>query len=130
MYALNCCAIALLCIVFSRTFSTSGFPFAICSAMTILAVIEALHYLVLWDKSFWLIVKIIDVISVCDTFVCCVIVVEIDHDRAMFRFDGRFFVFASKMVILRMIPLGKLLAASSNLMVFGSSRSKSFMRCH
>ena len=40
--------------------------------------------------------KIVDVASVYDTFVCCVIVVEIDHDRAMLRFDGGFFVFASK----------------------------------
>ena len=37
--------------------------------------------------------KIIDVIFICDIFVCCVIIVEIDHYRTVFLFDGGFFVF-------------------------------------
>ena len=64
--------------------------------MTIFATVEALHYLELWDKSFWLIINVVDIAFICDTFVCCVIVVEIDHNRAMFCFDGEFFVFVSK----------------------------------
>ena len=64
--------------------------------MTVLAAVEALHYLELWDKSFWLIVKIVDVASISNTFVCCVIFVEIDHYGAVFRFGGGVFVFASK----------------------------------
>ena len=96
MYALYCCAVALLCIMFSRTFSASGFSFAVCGTMTIFIAVEALHYLELWDKTFWLIMKIIDIISICDIFVCCVIIVEIDHYRTMFLFDKEFFVFISK----------------------------------
>jgi len=80
----------------SRTFSASGFSFAICGAMTVLTAVEALHYLELWNKSFWLIVNIVDVASISNTFICCVIVVEIDHYRTMFHFGGGFFVFASK----------------------------------
>ena len=80
----------------SRAFSASGFSFAICGTMAILATVEALHYLELWDKTFWLIMKIVDIASICDTFICCVIVFEIDHYRAMFRFGGGFFIFTSK----------------------------------
>ena len=64
----------MLCV--SRTFFASGFPFAICGAMTILTAVVALHYLELRDESFWLIVKIIDVASICDTFVCCVMLLK------------------------------------------------------
>src|SRR5208282_6054627 len=96
MYALNYCIVTLLCVMFSRTFSASGFLFAICGPMTILTAVEALHYLELWDKTFWLIVEIVDVAPICDTFVCCVVVVEIDHYRTVFRFDRGFFVFASE----------------------------------
>ena len=64
--------------------------------MTILTAVEALHYLELWDKTFWLIMKIVDVASICDTFIGCVAVVEIDHYRTVFRFGGGFFVFASE----------------------------------
>ena len=64
--------------------------------MIIFAAVEALHYPELWDKSFWLIVNVIDVASICDTFICCVIIIEIDHKEVIFRFDGVFFVFALK----------------------------------
>lgn len=40
--------------------------------------------------------EIVHVAPVRDTFVCCVVVVEIDHDSAVFRFGERFGVFASK----------------------------------
>ena len=70
----------------SRAFSASGFSFAICDTMIILATVEALHYLELWDKMFWLIMKIIDIASICDIFVCCVAVVEIDHYRMIICF--------------------------------------------
>ena len=45
----------------------------------------------------------------------------------MFRFAGGFFVFASRKVTLEMVPFGKLLAASSNLIILGFSRSSSSM---
>jgi hypothetical protein len=56
--------------------------------MAILAGVEALHYLELRDESYWVIVKVIDVASVCDTFVCYVNVPG--------AFAGGFFVVASK----------------------------------
>jgi len=40
--------------------------------------------------------KIIDVAIVCNIFVCCVVVVQINHDGAMLRFIGGFFVFATE----------------------------------
>ena len=61
VYALNCCTVTLLCVVFFRTFSASGFPFAIFSSITILATVIALHYLELPDKSFCGVVKMVDV---------------------------------------------------------------------
>ena len=94
--ALNCCTVAFLCVVISRTFSASGFLFAVCGAVAVLAAVEALHYLKLRVESFWHIVKIVDVAPVCDTFVCCVDIVQIDHNGAMFCFAGGFFVFASE----------------------------------
>src|SRR5271169_4205253 len=96
MNALNCCTIAFFCIMFPCTFPTSGFPFAVCSAMAVLAAIEALHYLELRSESFWLVIEVVDVAPVCDTSVCYMIVVKINHDRAVFRFAGGCFVFTSK----------------------------------
>jgi hypothetical protein len=61
--------------------------------MAVLAAVGALHYLELRSKSYWLVKKVVDVASVCKTSVCYMVVVEIDHNRAMFRW---FFVFASK----------------------------------
>jgi hypothetical protein len=84
--------------VVSRTFSTSGFSFASYSPITVFAAVEALHYLELWEESFWLIIDVVDVASICDAFICCVVVVEIDHNRVVFRFDGGFFVFVSKKI--------------------------------
>ena len=83
MYALNYCIITLLRVMFSRTFSISGFSFIICGMMIILTAIEVLHYLELWDKSFWLIMKIVDVAFICDTFICCVIVRDLRSARIM-----------------------------------------------
>ena len=37
--------------------------------------------------------KIIDIASIRDTFICDVIVIEIDHYRVIFHFDEGFFVF-------------------------------------
>src|SRR5271168_1952208 len=82
--ALNYCTVTFLRIMVSCTFSASGFPFAVCSTMAVLAAAEALHYLELRDESLWLVVKIINVTPVCDTFVCCVVIFEIDHDRTVF----------------------------------------------
>jgi hypothetical protein len=82
--------------VFSCTFSTSGFPFAVCCTMTILVAVEALHYLELRSESYWLIKEIVDVASVFETSVCYMVVVEIDYDRTMFCFAGWFFIFPSK----------------------------------
>jgi hypothetical protein len=80
----------------SRTISASGFSFAVCGTVAVLTAVEALHYLELWDESLWLVVKIVDVTSISNTFVCCMIVVEVDHYRTVFHFDGGFFVFASE----------------------------------
>jgi hypothetical protein len=82
--------------VFSRTLFASGFPFAVCCTVAILAAIEALHYLELRSESYWLVKKIFDVASVFETSICYMVVVKIDHDRAMFRFVGWFFVYPSK----------------------------------
>ena len=82
--------------MFSCTFSTPGVSFAIGSTVAILAAVEALHYLELRDESFWLVVEVVDVAPICDTFVCCVDVVQIDYDGAVFCFGGGFFIFASK----------------------------------
>ena len=40
--------------------------------------------------------KIIDIIFICDIFVCYMIIVEIDYYKTMFLFDGGFFIFISK----------------------------------
>ena len=82
--------------MFSCTFSTSGVSFAVGSTVAILAAVEALDYLELQDESFWLVVKVVDVAPICDAFVCCVDVVQIDYDGAVFCFGGGFFIFASK----------------------------------
>jgi len=96
IYALNYCVVIFLCIMFSRIFSASGFLFTVYSMMIILIAVEALHYLELWNKMFWLIMKIIDIIFIYDIFICCMIIVEINYYRIMFLFDGGFFVFTSK----------------------------------
>jgi len=41
-------------------------------------------------------VEIVDVVLVRDIFACCVVAVEINHDIAVFRFGGGFFVFVLK----------------------------------
>jgi len=82
--------------MFSRTFPASGYSFGICDTMIILTTSEALHYLGLWNKSLLLVVEIIDIASISNTIVCCVIVVEINHYRAMFCFGGGLFVFEIK----------------------------------
>ena len=82
--------------VLSCTFSTSGVSFAIGSVMTLIAAVEALHHLKLCYESFCGVVKVIDVAPVCDTFVCCIMVVQIYYDRTAFRFTGRFLVFTSE----------------------------------
>jgi len=43
--ALNCCTLTFVGVVFSRAFTVFGFPFVICSAVTIFAPVESLHYL-------------------------------------------------------------------------------------
>src|SRR5947207_16008952 len=78
IYALNYCVVIFLCIMFSRTFFAFGFSFTVCGMMIIFIAVEVLHYLELWNKTFWLIMKIIDIILIYDIFVCCVIIVEID----------------------------------------------------
>src|SRR5436190_23969590 len=47
---------------------TSGFPFAVCSAMTILTAVEVLHYLELWDESYWVIMNVVPTAPSCKTF--------------------------------------------------------------
>ena len=88
MYTLNRCAIALVRTVLSCTFSTSGVSFAIGSATTIIAAVEALHHLKLCYESFRRVGKVIEVAPVCDTFVCCIMVVQIYYDKVLFRFTG------------------------------------------
>ncbi len=81
--------------MFSCTFSISGFSFAVFSTIAIPTAVEVLH-LELRNKSLCTIVKIVDIAPVCDTFVCYMNVLQIDHDRAMFCFTGEFFVFVLK----------------------------------
>ena len=95
MNALNCCTIAFFCIVLSCTLSTSRIPFAVRSAMAVFTTVEALHYLELRSESYWLVEMIVDVTPICETSVCHVRVVEVDYNRAMFRFAGSLFVLAS-----------------------------------
>jgi hypothetical protein len=121
VYTLNCCAVAFLCTIFSRAFSASGVSLAVCSTVAILAAVEELRHLELWDEWFCGVVKIVDVAPVCDTFVCRMIVVQIDHDRAFF-----FGLLESSLslrrrgITLEIVPQGMLLVASRSFMVLGS----------
>ena len=81
--------------MFPCTFSTSGFPFAVCGAMTVLAAVEALHYLELRSESYSLVKMIVDITPVFEASVCYMVVVEVDYDRAMFCFARSLFVLAS-----------------------------------
>ena len=95
MDALDYSTVAFLRIMFSCTFSASGFPFAVCGAMTVLIAVEALHYLELWSESYWLVEMIVDIAPVFEASVCYMVVFEVDYDRAMFRFARSLFVLVS-----------------------------------
>ena len=86
------CHIPLYC-VFLHIFHTYV-PFAVCSMMAIFAAIETLHDLKLWSESSWLVKKVV-IAPVCEAYVCYVVVIEVDYDRAMFRFARSYFVFVS-----------------------------------
>ena len=64
--------------------------------MAVFAAVEALHYLELRSESYRLVEMIVDVTPICETSVCHVRVVEVDYNRAMFRFAGSLFVLASQ----------------------------------
>ena len=48
------------------------------------------------NESFWDIIIVVDVKSVCDAFVGYMMIIQIDYDGISLRFTERCFVFASK----------------------------------
>jgi hypothetical protein len=80
--------------VLSPTLSTSRISLATPCMVAILVTFEALCYLELRGKSYGGIVSIIDIAVFCDTFICCMIIVEVNDNGTIFI--GGFIIFAAK----------------------------------